>query len=76
MMMLQAGLEAEMSSHMGYDKHAVEGRNGGNSRNGTRTKTVITEVGPVDIEVPRDRDASFAPATVPKRCRRRWSPGG
>jgi transposase-like protein len=69
-LVLEAGLEAEMTSHVGYDKHAVEGRNGENSRNGTRTKTVITEVGPVDIEVPRDRDASFAPATVPKRVRR------
>jgi transposase-like protein len=69
-LVLQAGLEAEMSSHLGYDKHAAEGRNGANSRNGTRTKTVLTEVGPVDIEVPRDRDASFAPTTVPKRVRR------
>jgi putative transposase len=69
-LVLQAGLEAEMSSHLGYDKHAVEGRNGGNSRNGTRTKTVITEVGPVDIEMPRDRAGTFAPVTVPKRCRR------
>jgi putative transposase len=69
-LVLQAGLEAEMTAHLGYDKHAVEGRNGGNSRNGTRTKTVITEVGPVDIEVPRDRAGTFAPVTVPKRVRR------
>ena len=46
------------------------GRDGGNSRNGTRTKTVITEVGPVPIEVPRDRDGSFEPKTVRKRQRR------
>ena len=69
-LVLEAGLETEMSSHLGYDKHEAVGRNGGNSRNGSRAKTVITEVGPVDIEVPRDRDASFAPATVPKRARR------
>jgi len=69
-LVLEAGLEAEMSSHLGYDKHEAAGRNGGNSRNRTRTKTVITEVGPVAIEVPRDRDASFAPVTVPKRVRR------
>src|SRR5450631_2964354 len=69
-LVLQAGLEAEMSSHLGYDKHAVEGRNGENSRNGTRTKTLLTEVGPVDIEVPRDRAGTFAPVTVPKRVRR------
>ncbi len=40
---LEAGLEVEMEEHLGYDKHSPEGRNGGNSRNGTRTKTVITE---------------------------------
>src|SRR6266540_1592185 len=69
-LVLEAGLEAEMSAHLGYDRHAAEGRDGGNSRNGVRAKTVLTEVGPVDIQVPRDRDASFAPATVPKRVRR------
>jgi putative transposase len=55
---LEAGLEVEMDEHLGYAKHAVEGRNRGNSRNGTRSKTVLTEIGPVEIEVPRDRDAS------------------
>jgi transposase-like protein len=69
-LVLEAGLQAEMNSHLGYDKHAPEGRDGGNSRNGTRAKTVLTEVGPVRIEVPRDRDASFAPVTVGKRVRR------
>ena len=69
-LVLEAGLEAEMAGHLGYDKHEAAGRNGGNSRNGARAKTVITEVGPVDIEVPRDRESSFAPATVPKRARR------
>lgn len=67
---LEAGLEGEMDGHLGYAKHAVEGRDGGNSRNGTRTKTVITDVGPVDIEVPRDRDGSFEPAIVRKHQRR------
>ena len=69
-LVLEAGLEAEMSSHLGYDKHETAGRDGGNSRNGTRVKTVLTEVGPVQIEVPRDRDASFEPVIVPKRVRR------
>ena len=41
-----------MEEHLGYPKHAAEGRNLGNSRNGTRVKTMITEVGPVEIEVP------------------------
>jgi len=43
---LETGLEVEMSEHLGYDKHAVEGRNRGNSRNGTRAKTVLTDIGP------------------------------
>ena len=67
---LETALEAEMSQHLGYDKHDPMGRNGGNSRNGTRTKTVVTEIGPVDIEVPRDREGSFEPAIVRKRQRR------
>jgi putative transposase len=67
---LETALEAEMTEHLGYDKHDPMGRNGANSRNGTRTKTVVTEIGPVDIEVPRDRQSSFAPAIVRKRQRR------
>jgi transposase-like protein len=67
---LELGLEVEMSEHLGYDKHDPTGRDGGNSRNGTRSKTVITEVGPVEIDVPRDREGSFEPATVRKRQRR------
>jgi hypothetical protein len=49
---LEAGLEAELTEHLGYDKHAIAGRDGGNSRNGTRPKTVLTEVGPVKLDVP------------------------
>lgn len=67
---LETGLEVEMSEHLGYDKHEVTGRNGENSRNGTRSKTVTTEVGPVELEVPRDREGSFEPKTVRKRQRR------
>lgn len=67
---LETALDAEMSEHLGYEPHEVAGRDGGNSRNGTRTKTVLTEIGPVEIEVPRDRDASFSPTIVPKRRRR------
>src|SRR3954454_25080883 len=58
---LEAALEAEMDDHLGYDKHDPAGRTGGNSRNGKRAKTLLTEVGPVDIAVPRDRDGSFTP---------------
>ncbi len=68
---LEAALDEEMTEHLGYDKHAAEGRNTGNSRNGTRSKTVLTDAcGPVPIEVPRDRDASFTPQLVPKHRRR------
>jgi putative transposase len=67
---LEAGLEAELSDHLGYDKHDPAGRDGGNSRNGTRPKTVLTEVGPVPLDVPRDRDGSFEPQLVKKRQRR------
>src|SRR5262245_66283063 len=55
---LEAGLEVEMDEHLGYAKHAVAGRNHGNSRNGTRSKTVLTEIGPVDVDVRRDGDSS------------------
>ena len=67
---LETGLEVEMDDHVGYPKHAAEGRNGGNSRNGTRTKTVITEIGPIELDVPRDRDGTFDPQTVRKGQRR------
>jgi transposase-like protein len=66
----EAALEGEMDDHLGYAKHDPAGRNGGNSRNGTRVKTVLTEAGPVPIAVPRDRDASFEPAIIGKRQRR------
>jgi putative transposase len=67
---LETALEAEMTEHLGYDKHDPSGRGSGNSRNGTRPKTVFTEIGPVEIEVPRDTDASFDPVIVRKRQRR------
>jgi transposase-like protein len=67
---LETALEAELSEHLGYDKHDPAGRNRANSRNGTRSKTVLTEIGPVEIDVPRDRDGSFEPAIVRKRQRR------
>ena len=62
-------LEAELDQHLGYDKHAPEGINTGNSRNGKTTKLVKTQMGEVTIEVPRDRNASFDPVILPKRKR-------
>jgi transposase-like protein len=67
---LEAALDGEMDSHLGYGKHERDGREDGNTRNGRRAKTVLTEAGPVEIEVPRDRDGSFAPRIVAKRQRR------
>ena len=45
---LETALDAELTEHLGYDKHDPMGRNRGNSRNGTRAKTVLTEIGPVE----------------------------
>jgi putative transposase len=67
---LETALDAEMSEHLGYEKHDPQGRNSGNSRNGTRAKTVLTEIGPVEIEVPRDTESTFEPQIVKKRQRR------
>jgi putative transposase len=67
---LEGALEGEMDAHLGYARHERAGGEGGNSRNGRRAKTVLTDVGPVQIEVPRDRDASFEPRVVAKRQRR------
>jgi transposase-like protein len=69
-LVLESALEGEITGHLGYDKHDPAGRGAGNSRNGTRSKTVITDVGPVEITVPRDRDGSFEPKIVAKRQRR------
>jgi transposase-like protein len=66
---LEAALEGEMDSHLGYGKHERDG-DGDNARNGRRSKTVLTEAGPVELEVPRDRAGSFAPQIVRKRQRR------
>ena len=74
---LETGLEVELTDHLGYEKHSAEGRNGGNSRNGSRPKTVVTDVGPVTLDVPRDRDGTFDPALVEASAElvaRRWRP--
>src|SRR3954470_11396975 len=68
--LVESALEGEITDHLGYGKHDADGRDGRNSRNGRRPKTVLTEVGPVEIEVPRDRDGSFEPKIVAKRQRR------
>ena len=67
---LQTGLEVELTDHLGYEAHDPAGRGSGNSRNGSYPKTLTTEIGAVDLRVPRDRNATFDPVTVPKGVRR------
>lgn len=67
---IESAAEGEMDDHLGYAKHDLAGRDGGNSRNGTRTKRLLTDVGPVEVAIPRDRDGSFEPQIVRKRQRR------
>src|SRR5512140_3300807 len=69
-MVIEGALEGELDDHLGYGKHDPAGRDGGNSRNGHRAKTVITDTGPVEISVPRDRDSSFEPKIIAKRQQR------
>lgn len=63
-------LQEEMSAHLGYDKHSVEGHNSGNSRNGKTSKTIKTGNGDIKIAVPRDRNSEFEPILVGKRQKR------
>jgi putative transposase len=63
-MVFEGALEGEPDGHLGYERHNPAGRNSGNSRNGHRAKTLLTEAGPVEINVPRDRDSSFEPKIV------------
>jgi putative transposase len=67
---LERGLEAERTNHVGYEPGDRAGRGSGNSRNGSTPKTVQTEVGPIDLDVPRDRAGTFTPQLVPKGARR------
>ncbi|MGH2457150.1 MAG: IS256 family transposase [Candidatus Limnocylindria bacterium] len=67
---LERGLQAELTSHLGYEKGAAEASLVSNSRNGTTPKTVGTEAGEVELAIPRDREGSFVPQLVPKGSRR------
>lgn len=62
---LERGLDTELTEHLGYERGDPDAAEFANSRNGTTSKTLATEVGPVELAVPRDRDGSFT------RC---WSP--
>ena len=63
---LERALEEELTGHLGYDKHDPSGRGSGNSRNGTSQKVLLTDIGSVDVDVPRDRNGDFEPRIVPK----------
>jgi transposase-like protein len=60
-------LEAEMTDHLGYEKHSTEGSNSENSRNGKTAKNVRSDFGDFRLETPRDRDSTFEPTIVKKR---------
>lgn len=68
--LVENALEGEMTEHLGYERHAADGKGTGNSRNGRSEKTIHTDSGSVAIEVPRDRAGTFDPKLVRKRQRR------
>jgi putative transposase len=67
---LNRALDTELAEHLGYEKGDPAGRGSGNNRNGGTDKTVLTDIGAVDVRVPRDRNGSFDPKIVPKHARR------
>src|SRR5918994_6490647 len=67
---LEAGLQAELTDHLGYEKHDRTGHGSGNSRNGYTAKRLGTEVGDIAVATPRDRIGSFEPRLIPKGSRR------
>ena len=67
--LVERALEAEMTDHLGYEKHEPKGRGSGNARNGATQKTLRTDEGPMTVSVPRDREASFEPKIVGKHQR-------
>ena len=68
--LLERAMKAELTHHLGYEKHEPGGRGSGNSRNGQSRKTVQGDFGAVEIAVPRDRNGSFEPKILPKHERR------
>lgn len=68
--LIEKAMSGELDHHLGYNKHDKKGDNSGNSRNGTGKKTVITQNGTLELEVPRDRKGDFDSDLLPKRQRR------
>src|SRR6185503_3309458 len=67
---VERALQAELTTHLGYERHSPEGNAEGNTRNGTSSKRLKGDFGTLEIEVPRDRQSSFEPKLVPKGSRR------
>jgi putative transposase len=65
--LLERAMSAELTEHVGYEKHEASGRNSGNSRNGKSSKTLKGTFGTLPIEVPRDRNGTFEPQIIEKR---------
>jgi putative transposase len=63
---LERAMQAELTDHLGYEKHDAAGTNSGNSRNGKSRKTLKGDFGHLPLEVPRDRNSTFDPKIVPK----------
>lgn len=68
--LLERMFDSELTHHLGYEKHAIAGRNSGNSRNGKTTKTIKTSHGELELAVPRDRNSHFEPVLIEKRQNR------
>ena len=68
--LVERALKAELSNHLGYEKHDPEGRSSGNSRNGVSRKNLTGDFGQIQIEIPRDREGDFEPMIVGKHQRR------
>lgn len=67
---LERALDEELTVDLGYERGDPAGNGSGNSRNGTTPKRVLTEIGPIDLDIPRDRNGTFEPLIVPKGSRR------
>ncbi len=68
--LVERALQAELTEHLGYAPHVRQETKSGNTRNGTSAKTVATDQGPVELDIPRDRAGTFEPTVVKKRQRR------
>src|SRR5262245_31177367 len=68
--LVERAMGTELTHHLGYEKHAAEGRGSGNNRNGTSRKKVQGDFGVVELDVPRDRNGTFDPKLIPKHERR------